>query len=83
MILETAANHAKSGQLRKAAEKQRATSKNLQASCSMLHVKVHDSAVRKSLTKDGCLEASAGESWSFNISIKICRLIIDVLFLFS
>lgn len=69
MILETAANHAKSGQLRKltpnlrkAAEQQRATSKNLQASCSMLHVKVHDSAVRKSLNKDGCLEASAGES---------------------
>ena len=48
--------------LRETLKKPRATSQTLQASVSMLKVKVHDSTVRKRLNKDGLFGRAAGES---------------------
>jgi len=48
--------------LRETVENPRATSQTLQASVSMLNVKVHDSKVRKRLNKYGLSGRDAGES---------------------
>jgi len=57
----------------------RAPSQTLQASVSMLKVKVHDSTVRKRLNKDGLFGRVAGESlfslkrtWQHSLGLQSC-----------
>jgi len=60
-------------------KKPRATSQTLQASVSMLKVKVHDRTIRKRLNKDGLFGRAAGESlfslkrtWQHSLGLQSC-----------